>query len=234
MTTPNQGGWRPMSPDELRRTPIRETGLGRRGYRPEDVDRLRSQVAEELERWGRAYAEAQSEIQRLRDYYRTNGIDTEQNRRPQQKDTIPPEAVAVMARAQAYADQLVAEAQAQARHVQADARQQGESIVTQARREADQAGQAYRQRAGDSYSPDREETERLTAWARSILATMQAVQHQLGATAEAFSLELNKLGPSGGTSGAAHSAGARSSSVNGERTATARVPAPVPRDSPFG
>ena len=88
-------------------------------------------------------------------------------------------------------------------------------------------------RAGESYSPDREESERLTAWARSILATMQAVQHQLGATAEAFSLELNKMGPSGASPGAAHTAGARAHAQNGERTA-ARVPAPVPRDSPFG
>ncbi|GAA0909499.1 hypothetical protein GCM10009557_84050 [Virgisporangium ochraceum] len=216
MTTPNH--WRPMSPDEVRRMPLRETGLGRRGYRPEDVDHMRSQVAEELERWGRAYADAQNEIQRLRDYYRSRGIDTEHGR-PAQADAVPAEAVAVMARAQAYADQLIAEAQAQARHVQADARTQGESIVSQARRDADRAGQAYRQRAGESYSPDREETERLTAWARSILATMQAVQHQLGATAEAFSLELNKLGPA---QTAGHNGGV-----------SARVPAP-PRESPFG
>ncbi|GAA0932507.1 hypothetical protein Vau01_111740 [Virgisporangium aurantiacum] len=221
-----------MSPDEVRRAPLRETGLGRRGYRPEDVDRLRSRLAEELERWARANTEAQSEIQRLREYYRTNGIDPEMGRR-QQQDTITPEAVAVMARAQAYADQLIAEAQAQARHMQADARQQGESMVAQARRDADRAGQAYRMRAGESYSPDREETERLTAWARSILATMQAVQHQLGATAEAFSFELGKLG-SPGPSGAASSPGSRPPAhAIGERT-TARAPAPQPRNPPFG
>jgi cell division initiation protein len=196
MTTANAGGWRPMSPDEVRRAPLRESGLGRRGYRPEDVDRLRAEVAEELDRWGRAYAEAQSEIQRLRDYYRQHGIDSaaaaaQQRGRHEAPST---EAVEIMARAQAYADQLVAEAQAQARHMHADARSQAESIVGQARRQADQAGQEYRVRAGESYSPDREETERLIAWTRSILATMQAVQHQLGATADAFSLELNKLG----------------------------------------
>jgi cell division septum initiation protein DivIVA len=198
MSAPGDG-WRPMSPDGVRRAPLRESGLGRRGYRPEDVDRLRADVAEELDRWARAYAEAQNEIQRLRDYYRHHGVEVGTgaagSRSTSQHGAPSSEAVEMMARAQAYADQLVAEAQAQARHVQSDARTQGESIVSQARREADQAGQAYRARAGESYSPDREETERLTAWARSILATMQAVQHQLGATAEAFSLELNKLGP---------------------------------------
>jgi cell division septum initiation protein DivIVA len=194
MTTASAGGWRPMSPDEVRRAPLRESGLGRRGYRPEDVDRLRSDIAEELERWGRAYADAQSEIQRLRDYYRQHGIDSAAANQHGRHEAPSTEAVEIVARAQAYADQLVAEAQAQARHMQADARSQAESMVGHARRQADQAGQAYRARAGESYSPDREETERLTAWARSILATMQAVQHQLGATAEAFSLELNKLG----------------------------------------
>jgi vacuolar-type H+-ATPase subunit H len=228
MTTANAGGWRPMSPDEVRRTPLRESGLGRRGYRPEDVDRLRAEIAEELERWGRAYAEAQSEIQRLRDYYRQHGIDPGAARRPARHEAVPSEAVEIMARAQAYADQLVAEAQAQARHVQADARTQAESIVGQARREADHAGQAYRARAGESYSPDREETERLTAWARSILATMQAVQHQLGATAEAFSFELNKHGPSigpGSGTGLPGGAGA---------PPPAAVPQPPTREYPFG
>jgi cell division septum initiation protein DivIVA len=192
-------GWKPMSPDEVRRAPLRESGLGRRGYRPEDVDTLRSHVAADLERWAEAYAEAQSEIHRLRDYYRRQGVDANATSRPAKHSAIPADAVQIMARAQAYADQLVAEAQAQARHVQADARTQAESIIGHAQREADRAGHAYRAQAGESYSPDREETERLAAWARSILATMQAVQHQLGVTAEAFSLELAKFGqgPSG-------------------------------------
>ena len=193
-----------MSPDDVRRAPLRESGLGRRGYRPEDVDRLRNTLAAELDRWARAYADAQVEIQRLREYYRHQGVEPGQGGQAQQggqSEAVTSEAVAIMARAQAYADQLVAEAQAQARHMQADARTQAESIVGQARREADRAVQAYRSRAGGAYSPDREETERLIAWARSILATMQAVQHQLGATADAFTLELNKHGMNGQVGG---------------------------------
>jgi cell division septum initiation protein DivIVA len=194
VTIPSTDGWQPMSPDEVRRAPLRESGLGRRGYRPEDVDRLRNDVAAELERWSQAYAEAESEIRRLRDYFRRHGVDQAPTAEPVGRHAAyPPAAVQLMARAQAYADQLVAEAQAQARHVQADARSQAEAIVSEGRRRADAAGRAYRRDAGPAYSADREESARLTAWARSILATMQAVQHQLGATAEAFSLELNKL-----------------------------------------
>jgi cell division septum initiation protein DivIVA len=194
---PSSRGWRPLSPDEVRRAPLRESGLGRRGYRPEDVDQLRNQVALELERWGQAYADSQAEVERLREYYRRQGVDVDASPRGGQRDAVTAEAVHVMARAQAYADRLVAEAQAQARHVQADARTQAESIIGQARREADRAGQAYRARAGRAYSPDREEIERLAAWARSILATMQAVRYQLGTTAEAFSLELAKFASAG-------------------------------------
>lgn len=194
MTTAAGGEWQPMSPDEVLRAPLRESGLGRRGYRPEEVDRLRTEVAAELDRWGRAYAEAQAEIRRLRGYFRQHGIELGATHRTGRHEAVSSDAVAIVARAQAYADRLIADAQVQARHVQADARSQAETIVSQARRQADQAVQAYRSRAGESYSPDREETERLVAWARSILATMQGVQHQIAATAEAFSLELNKLG----------------------------------------
>ena len=184
--------WRPMSPDEVRSFPLRESGLGRRGYRPEDVDWLRSQLATEVERWGNAYTEAQNEVRRLREYYRQQGVEIDS---APTRTGVSTEAVEILARAQAYADQAGADAQAQARHVQADARAQAETIVAHARREADRAGYAYRSRSGAAYSPDREETARLAAWARSILATVQATQHQLAVTAEAFSLEISKFAP---------------------------------------
>lgn len=192
MTTGQAGGpWHPISPDEIRHAPLRESGLGRRGYRPEDVDHIRGLAATEIERWSGAYADAESEVRRLRDYYRRQGVAIDP------LTPVPPgvstEAVQILARAQAYADQVVADAQAQARHVQADARAQAEDIIGQARRLADEAGHAYRARAGHAYSADREETERLAAWARSILATVQAAQHQLSVTAQAFSLELAKF-----------------------------------------
>ncbi|HKT02443.1 MAG TPA: hypothetical protein VJT31_23185 [Rugosimonospora sp.] len=199
MSTPSkQRSWQPMSPDEIRHAPLRESGLGRRGYRPEDVDRLRHQLAQEVEQWSQAYSDAQSEVRRLRDYYRNQGVEVDRSQARPVATGISTEAVQIVARAQAYADRVVADAQAQARHVQSDARAQAEAIVAQARREADQAGQAYRMRAGQAYSPDREETERLAAWARSILASMQLAQHQLAVTAEAFSMEIAKLGSVGG------------------------------------
>jgi DivIVA domain-containing protein len=189
-------GWRPMSPDEVRSVHLRETGLGRRGYRPEEVHQLLNQVANEIGRWSEAYAECHAEVQRLRYFYRNEGVDVDRRgeRRPDiRDDAASNRAIEMLAKAQAYADRVVADAQVQARSMQADARVQAETIVIQARRDADAAGHAYRARSGPGYSADREEVERLVAWTRSILATVRATQQQLAATSEAFALELAKF-----------------------------------------
>jgi cell division septum initiation protein DivIVA len=188
---PSGGEWVPMSPNQIRRTRLREAGLARRGYRPEDVELLVSRLALEVERWMDRCGALQGEVHRLRNYYREQGESLDA---PAPRRTGPsPEAVQVLARAQAYADQIVADAQAQARSLQSEARTSGEAILARARLDAEQAAQSYRARAGTSYSPDREETERLAAWARSILATMEGVQKQLAATGQAFALELAKF-----------------------------------------
>jgi DivIVA domain-containing protein len=184
-------GWAPLSPEQIRGARLREAGLARRGYRPDDVDMVLNQVAAEVDRWMQRCAGLQAEVHRLRNFYRDQG-----------EEVVPPtgrhaaptvDAVQMLARAQAYADQVVADAQTQARNMQSEARASGEAILTRARRSAEEAARAYRARAGTAYSADREETERLTAWARSILATMEGVQKQLAATGEAFALELAKF-----------------------------------------
>jgi DivIVA domain-containing protein len=184
-------GWTPMSPDQIRQPQLREAGLARRGYRPDDVELFVVRVAGEVERWMERCAALQAEVHRLRNFYREHGEDIGAPTAP--RGAFSAEAVHVLARAQAYADQVVADAQAQARSLQTEARASGEAIMAEARRDAEEAALAYRARAGAAYSPDREETERLTAWARSILATMEGVQKQLAATGQAFALELAKF-----------------------------------------
>jgi cell division septum initiation protein DivIVA len=189
-------GWKPMKPDEIRNGHLRTTVVGRRGYRPEDVDLLLSLAASEIERWARAYAESEAEVCRLRDYYRNQGEDVDQD---QEETQLASTAVRILARAQAYADRVIAEAQVQARHVQDDARAHAETIVASARRDAEHAARVYRSRAGVEYSADREEIERLTAWAQSVLTTVQSAQTQLAATGEAVALQMAKFVP--GTNG---------------------------------
>jgi DivIVA domain-containing protein len=202
MTDPNdsRGGssrtWAPFSGDQIRRRTFRETSLGRRGYRPEDVDLFLARVAGEVERWTAAYADAQNEIYRLKNYFREQAVDPDVNRVRE----VSNDAVTVLARAQAHADRLIADAQAHARAMQTDARAQAEAIVVQARHEVNEAAHAYRARSGPDYNADREQAERLAALGRSILAAlagaslqMDGAGAQMRAIADAFSNELGKL-----------------------------------------
>jgi cell division septum initiation protein DivIVA len=185
------GTWQPMSPEQVRGARLREAGLARRGYHADDVHVLLNQIAAEIDRWMQRCAALQAEVLRLQNFYRDQGTDTSVHG-PRQA-ALSVDAVQMLARAQAYADQVVADAQAQARNLQSDARASGEAILARARREAEQAAHAYGAHAGPAYRPDREETEHLTAWAHSILATVDSVQKQLAASSEAFAVELAKF-----------------------------------------
>jgi cell division septum initiation protein DivIVA len=185
-----------MSADQIRNHTFRETGIGRRRYRPEDVDLILGRLASEVERWSAAYAEAQAEIHRLKGYFREHPVDAESIR----ARALSAEAVHVLARAQQQADQLIADAQSHARAMQTDARAHAEAIVAEARQHADSAAHAYRARAGGDYSTDREQVERLAALGRSILGTlngattqMDDASAQMRAVTEAFATELTKL-----------------------------------------
>jgi DivIVA domain-containing protein len=187
--------WVPLSPEQIRARSFRENQLGRRGYRREDVDTFLTRAADEVQRWNAAYTHAEREIIRLRNYFKGQGIDAAE------KEVRAPstEAVNVLAQAQAHADQLIAAAQAHARAMQYDARDQAEAIVMQARQEADRAAHAYRAQAGEAYTPDREQVERLGALGRSILTAlngattqMDGASAQMRAISEAFANELAK------------------------------------------
>lgn len=199
MTQPSNGyqpdieplGWTPTSPEQIRRHQFSETGFARRGYKAEEVELFLAKLAREVDQWASGYARLQAEVNRLRNWYRENGIDTDVAQRRQ----VSVEAANMLIRAQQQADQVIADAHAQARHVQSDARSHGDAIIEQARQEAESAAHAYRARAGASYSPEREELERWAVWGRSLLAAITAAKAQLEATGEAFAFELAKISP---------------------------------------
>jgi DivIVA domain-containing protein len=120
--------WIPISAGQVRERRFRETPLGRRGYRPEDVDLFLGRLAGEIDRWATGCAESQIEIRRLRDYYRTRGADPDHT--PQRQ--APEDTIAVLARAHEYADRLVADAQNRAKAIRQDARAQADAIVARA------------------------------------------------------------------------------------------------------
>ncbi|NJC72074.1 DivIVA domain-containing protein [Planosporangium thailandense] len=192
----NAHEWVPLSAERIRHQTFRETPLGRRGYRPEEVHLFLNRVASEVDRWTAAYAEAQNEVHRLRNYFRNQGVDPEAGRAQE----LSNEAVTVLVRAQAHADRLIADAQAHASAMQHDARTQAEAIVARARQEVDRAAHTYRAVAGVEYNADREQAERLAALGRSILSAvsgattqMDGATTQMRAIGEAFAAELEKL-----------------------------------------
>jgi DivIVA domain-containing protein len=189
------GEWRPMSADRIREHRFRDTPIGRRGYRPDEVDAFLNRIAGEVQQWTTAYADAHTENNRLRDYYREHPIDAVSIR----DRALSTEAITILANAQQQADQLIADAQTHARTMQTDARAQAEHVAA-ARRSVEHAAHAYRARAGTDYSADREQVERVTALGRSILAALTGATTQLdGASAQmravsdAFHSELTKL-----------------------------------------
>ncbi len=190
------GSWMPLSPQRIRTHQFRDTPIGRRGYRPDEVDAFVDRLAADIQQWSHVYAGATAEVHRLRNYFRSQGLDPDNVR----QHALSAEAITVLATAQQHADQLIADAQAHARTMQDDARTQAEELITGARRNIDTAAQAYRARAGKDYTADREQVERLAALSRNILAAltgattqMDGARLQLSAIADAFTAELTKL-----------------------------------------
>ncbi len=190
-----------LSADQIRNPRLRDAAIGRRGYRREDVEQLLGRIAAQVEERDALIANLQAEIHQLRNHYRTyysaRGIDLAA------LDKITGtrvDAVAVVMNAQQVADQLVEDARAQARSMAQIARAEAEATIARARADAEQAARTYRATAGPNYSPDREQLERVSSVARSVLSALNGATNQMhGATEQmnaltaAFAAELGKL-----------------------------------------
>ena len=83
------GRWIPLSADQFRRYRFRETPVGRRGLRPDDVQDAMNRAAYEIEQWRLRSQLAQTENARLRDWFKREGInvDTPRPRQPAEEAT---------------------------------------------------------------------------------------------------------------------------------------------------
>jgi cell division septum initiation protein DivIVA len=196
------GGQRrvPLSPDSIRRYPLNRTTFGRRGYVEEDVDRLLTRLARDVDGWVAENAELRAEIHRLKDWC----FDRDRELPGQAADNDLPDVAAVnlLSRAQQEADTLLTQAQGYARQVAEHARRQYEDELraaqAQAQEEAERAVRDYRSRSGDQYSAEFEELERRVAWVKAFLGAIQGIEVQLRAAREALTMEVNKLAERGG------------------------------------
>jgi DivIVA domain-containing protein len=155
----------PVSAEQIRTRRFRETPVGRRGYRPDEVDNFLERVANEVEQLTAANADAHAEIDRLRNWFRNHGERPDANRHDADTDPIH-----ILDTARQHADQVVRQVQQDARSRYFDVRRDAGAIVSQARRAAEHAARAYRAQAGPGHSHDREQAERPATLAHSLLA----------------------------------------------------------------
>ena len=171
--------WKPLTADDVRRHAFQRAILGRRGYRPEDVDAYLDRLATEIERWTAAHDAAAAEVERLRNYFRHHGVDSASER----EGPSAAHASAVVTLAQDRASQLVGEGEGRASQLTGEARAtaeamlskarvHAEAIVAHARREAEGVAQSCR-------NVESAERQRVAAVGESVLVTLRTLAAQL-------------------------------------------------------
>lgn len=188
-----------LTPDAIRRARFERTGLGRRGYVEEDVERFMVRVADVVDGSNREKAELRAEIDRLRNYFRENGIQLGASGSARSStgpsDAPSVQAVNALSRAQQAADQHIAQAEAYARDLVGTARQQYEAILHEAHDQAQAAAAA----AADAYlAADRAhdqvsqqaDIEAKVAYLRTFADVTQV---QMRSILEALRSELDRL-----------------------------------------
>jgi cell division septum initiation protein DivIVA len=200
-----RGGPVRLTPDTVRTLEFPRTPLGRRGYCQVQVERFRACVVDEIARSDAEKAELREEIDRLRDYFRQQAINSNGHangsRPPHPEspggDAPSVQAVNMLSQAQQAADAHIAQAQEYARRLVADARARYDYILDQAHQEAEEAAEAaaraYQARS-DAHDGEREHYyEQLEARIAYLRTFAHATQVQLRSTLEALSHEVERL-----------------------------------------
>jgi DivIVA domain-containing protein len=135
-----------LTPETVRRWDFTRTPLGRRGYLEADVDRFRRIVADEIAHADAEKAELRAELDRLRNYFRSQHIDLTEGGNgtgpPARHSGISVQAVNMMSMAQQAADQHIAQAETYARQLVGDARRQCEELLLSSHGQAAEAARA--------------------------------------------------------------------------------------------
>jgi DivIVA domain-containing protein len=168
----------PHSADQIRNRcqQFRESGITRRGYAKEEVDRFLGLVADDVDQLVRDNSTLREEVWRLKDFIRANGQATD---RPTGDHYVADAAVDLLSRAQRDADAVVAQAHDQARTIVGDAAAHADALLADARQQANTAAAAYRARAGAAYSSEGEELQRKIAWISAFVKVLIGVRAQL-------------------------------------------------------
>jgi cell division initiation protein len=198
----NGGGRRNtrLTPDAVRRAQFTRSPLGRRGYLESDVDRFRGRLADELAHADAEKAELRAEIERLREYFRSQRIDPSRAGNEVVVSVPDPalptvQAVNMMSLAQQAADQHIAQAEAYARQLVGDARRQQEEILLAAHHRAEQAAQEATRAYNESTSAEDRSVEHadLEAQIAYMRTFADVTQVQMRSILDALAQQLDRL-----------------------------------------
>ncbi|WP_331767245.1 DivIVA domain-containing protein [Embleya sp. NBC_00896] len=188
----------PLTPQRVRSTEFNRASLARRGYDVEEVKMFLGRIAEDIAASDTEKSGLRAEIDRLREWYRQQGVET--GPQTQASTSLVPavkadkQAVAMLSQAQQQADAYVAQAEQYCRQVMGEARRQADEMLRDAQASAESAAndaaRAYRAQAGGEYAAELEEMQRRVAWLRAFC---HAIQVQLTAASESFAREVAKL-----------------------------------------
>lgn len=187
----------PLTPQRVRSTEFTRASLPRRGYDVEEVRMFLGRVAEDIAAADTRQSELRAEIERLRNFYRQQGLETGPQGAAVVATTAPKadqQAVVLLSQAQQQADAYVAQAEQYCRQVMSEVREQAEAMLRQARASAEavatEEAHAHRARAGLVYAAELEEMRRKVVWLRAF---SHAIQVQLTAASDSFAREVGKL-----------------------------------------
>lgn len=183
-----------VTADRVRRWELETAPFGRRGYDQRDVDRLRMQVADELDHLAVRIADLRAENERLNDHVELHRHGVIPSAQPQ----LPgPKEVNLLSAAQREAEQIIAQAHDYARRVAEYARVQYESYMRSAtedaRQEAERVVQEYRASAGPDFSNTVATREALRIFGEMMISHMQAAARQLDDGSEHLARTMDRL-----------------------------------------
>lgn len=187
----------PLSPERVRTAEFSRTPLGRRGLNEDEVRLFLARLAEDLSATDAEKADLRGEINRLRNYYRQQGVDVDGGRQAPVRPDLA--AINLMSRAQQAADAQVAQAEEYCRRLVHQAREYYDRVLHEATQQANEAAErvaaTYDSNSGGSGGGEggveREALEQRIAWLHTFA---EVTQVQLRSVLEALTREVDKLG----------------------------------------
>lgn len=190
-----------LTPERVRSIRFGRTPIGRRGLNEDEVAQFQERVAAELAERDAAEAALRAKIEHYKrsliQWQREHSGDPygEQATGGQVATRPTVEAVNILSRAQQEADAYIAQTQQYCRQLADEAQAHAEQLLAEARTQAEQLLAEPMRLAKDAASAnitDLADLERRLTWARSFIASLEAVEAQLRTAREALAYEFDR------------------------------------------